>query len=204
VTAIFGLFVIASRRKRSGKSPVGTSIRRGARHALVWGDPLRAARIAIHESQWDAGTQVDKLALDPFTSRDWAIISRCCTSGAKTLDEVEIGLGALINIFPQNDEASTRWLETVIAVLGRDVFVVSTPTKHKDLNDWGRNGLTPEHLWTCIQNAELREPKPKEKPADKDEPDTNWPETLEKAVLCGPQLGQVVLPPRGENHKGLV
>jgi len=42
----------------------------------------------------------------------------------------------------------------------------------------------------------LREPKPKEKPADKDEPDTNWPETLEKAVLCGPQLGQVVLPPR--------
>jgi hypothetical protein len=76
--------------------------------------------------------------------------------------------------------------------------------KHKDLNDWGRNGLTPEHLWTCIQNAELREPKPKEKPADKDEADTNWSETLEKAVLCGPQLGQVVLPPRGENHKGLV
>jgi len=32
------------------------------RHALVWGDRLRAARIAIHENQWDAGTHADKLA----------------------------------------------------------------------------------------------------------------------------------------------
>ena len=128
-------------------------------HPLIWGDPLRAAKIAIHESQWDAITQVDKLGLNPFLSRDWAIVSTRGATNAKALREVEIGPGAHICVFPQNDEAGGRWQEAVLTILNREVFIVSTPPEHKDLNDCGRNGLTPQDLEILIQQAVLQRPK---------------------------------------------
>jgi hypothetical protein len=130
----------------------------GKTHPLVWGKLASAKRVAIHESQWDAIAQIDKLGLNPFASNEWAIIATRGAANAKTLEELDIPLGAEVFIFPQSDDVAQRWLQRVIDVLGRQVFIVET-VGHKDLNDWGRNGLTMEALRLAIDQAVVHEPK---------------------------------------------
>jgi hypothetical protein len=136
-------------------TPIGTKT-----HALVIGDLKRADKIAVFESQWDAITLIDKLAIDPFTLHDWALVSTRGASNAKVLEELDIPPSTDVYLFPQNDEAGKRWTDAVLDVLGRGAFAVSTPHPHKDLGEWGLNGLDSSGLLKRIKVAELRKPTP--------------------------------------------
>jgi hypothetical protein len=142
-------------------------------HALVWGDLRSAAQVAIFESQWDAGTLIDKFSLNPFASDEWALVSTRGAANAKTLEELEIAPSADIYLFPQSDEAGKRWLESILVILGRAAFVVGTDKPHKDLGEWGLNGLTATALQQSLKAAVLCKPKanPKTQPKPKAEPE---------------------------------
>jgi len=86
-------------------SPKGAKI-----HPLIYGDTLKADRIAIHESPWDAITQIDKLNIDPFATAGWSIVSTRGASNAKTLAEIDMGLGSDIYLFPQNPKSGSDGL----------------------------------------------------------------------------------------------
>src|SRR5262249_40945271 len=112
------------------------------------------------ESQWDAVTLIDKLLIDPFALPDWALVSTRGASNAKVLEELDIPPSTDVYLFPQNDEAGIRWTDAILDVLGRSAFVVSTPGPHKDLGEWGLNGLDLSGLLKSIKGAELRKPAP--------------------------------------------
>jgi hypothetical protein len=131
-----------------------------ATHALVFGDLFKADAIAIFESQWDAITLVDKLNFNPFVENDWTFVSTRGASGAKTLKELGIPDSVGLYLFPQNDEAGTRWTLAVLDVLGREAYIVPTPAPHKDLGEWGLNGLDRSNLLSSIKGARLRRPAP--------------------------------------------
>jgi len=132
---------------------------RGAKiHALVWGDLAKAIAVAVFESQWDAGSFINALNLNPFADNKWALISTRGAQHAKALAELEIPASADVYVFPQNDEVGKRLTEAVAGVLNREVYAVETPSNYKDIGQWGLNGLTSAGLFAAIQGAALRRP----------------------------------------------
>jgi len=133
-------------------------------HPLVRGERETALFIAIGESQWDLLTLEDKLGP---AAKDWAFIATWGATGSKALSKLSIPASADVYLFPQNDAAGQKWLESVIEHLDRSVRVVA-PGKHKDLNEWGKNGLSPQTLDQALIEAETR--LPPEKSAAKAKP----------------------------------
>jgi hypothetical protein len=127
-------------------------------HALVFGELAKAGAIAIFESQWDAITLFDKLNFNPFACHDWAFVSTRGAANAKTLKELDIPVSAELYLFPQSDAAGTRRTDDVLDVLRREAFIVPIPVPHKDLGEWGLNGLDSVILLSSIQSAKLRRP----------------------------------------------
>jgi hypothetical protein len=154
---------------KPGEKATWRQSHKGAKtHALVFGNIKTAHAIALFESQWDAGTLINALSINPFATHDWALVSTRGAAGARTLKELEIPETSDVYIFPQNDEAGLRLIDAVVDILGRSIFVVSVPSPHNDLGDWGRNGLTPERISLSIKAAVQREPPRKNSP-------NSWP-----------------------------
>jgi hypothetical protein len=152
--------------------PSGTTI-----HPLVRGDTETALFIAIGESQWDLFTLEDKLGDE---ARNWAFIATRGATGTKSLSKLSLPTSSDIYLFPQNDPAGQKWLESAVEQLDRSVRVV-TLDKHKDLNEWGKNGLDADTLRQAIDGATVqlapeksipkRKPRVTEKEANKLEAD---------------------------------
>jgi hypothetical protein len=164
----------------------------GKTHPLVFGDPGQAGMVGIFESQWDAGTMIDKLSINPFAQGEWCLISTRGASNAKTLEEVNIPKETPVVVFPQNDDAGERWLESVIDILGRDVYVVQTPAAHKDVGEWGLNGLTPDIAKKSIVDAQCRSSTASATSAQVQEDDL---ETLTQSALEYYQFDDQQFPP---------
>jgi hypothetical protein len=124
-------------------------------HALVLGADMPEVAF-IHESQWDLGTQLNLIGIEELRRRGWQLIATRGATGAKTLKELE--LPYTVYLIPQTDEAGQGLIDNVLTVLSRSVLVVAVPKQYKDLNDWGRDGLTADIFARGITDAVLRSP----------------------------------------------
>ena len=126
--------------------------------AFVIGNPVTAERAYLFESQWDAITLIERLAL--FEEIDSGEISVVATRGAQNaakIKEIAWASGANLYAFPQNDPPGLKWLNDIIVIIG-GLYVVESPSAHKDLADWVRDpAFDNTALEWAIDNAPLRQ-----------------------------------------------
>jgi hypothetical protein len=127
---------------------------------LLLGRLATARKVFFFESQWDGIALIDRLNLhDQIDAGEVAVV---CTRGAQfgnRLAGLRLAEPCDAYVFPQNDVAGERWLDSIVAGLAREVRVVRTPRKFKDLNDWTRDGAQKTDLMSAIEAAEIRNPK---------------------------------------------
>jgi hypothetical protein len=127
---------------------------------FVVGQLARAKQALFFESYWDAHALIDRLGLCGLI--DTGEIAVVCTRGAQfgdRLAKISLAQSCASFAFPQNDTAGERWLDSVIVELAREVRVVRTPPKFKDLNDWTRDGAQKTDLMSAINAAQIRKPE---------------------------------------------
>lgn len=126
-------------------------------HPLILGNLEAAEVTAIFESQWDlfAALEGMRFHLNPDSK-----IAFLCTRGASNGRFASLARGK-VYAFPQNDpekngkRAGEEWLKAVSAASPGEVYRVSTPSEHEDLNDWLRAGDIEEALKAAIDAAPL-------------------------------------------------
>jgi hypothetical protein len=102
---------------------------------------LAAARtVLIFESQWDAFTAYDRLGLKDRTGYA-AFVTRGAANGKFV--EGKMPTGATLFALKQNDPPDAKgrvpadeWLKAVVRHAGASVYLVKTPEKFKDPNEW--------------------------------------------------------------------
>jgi AAA domain-containing protein len=111
----------------------------GGTHPLIRGNFNDPDFCFISESTWDA------LCIEYLVGSELRnhvlILGTCGAGNARMLTDIELPQKAPIFAVPQNDEAGTRWLKSLVASLvNRPLRLVRVPEPHKDLNDWLRAG----------------------------------------------------------------
>jgi hypothetical protein len=141
---------------------------KGSRVApLVIGNIATARVVHAFESQWDALAVADKL--DMHRTPGFALLA---TRGAENGGLVAglIRPDAELSAWAQNDPEEKRkngktpaekWLSTAAENAGCRVHSVTTPTEHKDANDWTRSGATADDLLAAIGAARLIAERPR-------------------------------------------
>ena len=132
-------------------------------HPLTFGDTRQAGFVLCFESQWDSFGIMDRLAwhLEDGLPDAAILVTRGAQNG-KLIAE-KCSRDAVVYAFPQNDRPdpktgkipSEEWLKSIAAHAGCKVLRVTTPTPHKDANDWTKAGATKEEIETAIHAAKL-------------------------------------------------
>jgi AAA domain len=117
-------------------------------HPLIIGDPVKAGIAWTFESQWDAFSVLDALAVhedpDSFTKYFAVIVTRSAGNGALAT-KAAAGCKALV-VWLQNDEPNPKtgkvpsedWMQAIVATApaGMAVRRAGTPQEHADAGDW--------------------------------------------------------------------
>jgi AAA domain len=163
-------------------------------YPLVIGELQTAEIVYFHESQWDVITQLDLLrcALERK-----ALVATRGANVLKGLRQIKTPPRADIVLIPQNDRPGQTWVTQVIKAIGRTGLVVPVPTKHKDLGEWGKNGLTLDRFEQAQTFARKVEPQNEKLPADEFAPESNteppgWLYPRKVDTLCYIAPAQVV------------
>lgn len=117
---------------------------------IVHGELSKAELLFSLESSWDF------LAFLILTgSIEHPRFPIICSRGASNFSKLKKLWPEAIDAIaiPQNDEAGQKWLTRVEELRPRELRVVSVPSAYKDLNDWFRDGLTPEGFREAIESA---------------------------------------------------
>lgn len=130
---------------------------------LIFGDTLRAGYVLCFESQWDAFGVMDRMHWHSGDGLPDAavLITRGSDNGKLIADNCSPE--ALVYAFVQNDVPDKKtgripsedWLKAVAVHSGCKVLRVTTPTLHKDANDWTRAGATKKEIEMAIHCAKL-------------------------------------------------
>lgn len=136
---------------------------------LVIGDLGTALQVHVFESQWDAFEMCDKLRAHE-TECVAVVVTRGAANGALVSGRVRPN--AEVFAWRQNDPEDKRdpktgktpgdkWLADVAKNAGVLVRSVLTPAEHKDVNDWGRAGATPDDYLAAIGVAKTIAQRPR-------------------------------------------
>ena len=155
---------------------------------LVHGCLSSAKHVLFFESPWDGIALIDRLAL--AEQIDGGKIAIVCTRGAQfgnRLAKLCLPEECATYAFPQNDEAGERHLASIISSIHRELRVVRTPERFKDLNDWTRAGAQKTELMEAIKAAQITKPetpktKPKKAAAAEEPQEEQIEETLAKQM----------------------
>ena len=132
-------------------------------HPLTFGDTRHAGFVLCFESQWDAFGIMDRLLWHAGDGLPDAAVLVTRGSQNGKLIAGKCSPDAVVYAFAQNDAPDLKtgiipsedWLKAVVAHAGCKVLRVTTPTPHKDGNDWTKAGATKEEIQTAIRNAKL-------------------------------------------------
>jgi hypothetical protein len=115
--------------------------------------------VATHcfESQWDAFAFLDRSG--DYLNKEVAVIITRGAANASRIAE-RIYSETELYVWPQNDSPgqngnapSEKWFKQIQSSARGDFYRVSIPPRHKDLNDWTRNGATKETVLLAIELA---------------------------------------------------
>ena len=120
-----------------------------------------ADHVIIFESQWDAFAFMDKTNWATTSS---AISSILITRGAQGARKCAglIPAKSKVYLFPQNDpikddtSPALKWVDDLTEIHPR-CHIASTPTEHKDVNDWVKAGATGHDLIDALETATIHE-----------------------------------------------
>jgi P4 family phage/plasmid primase-like protien len=128
---------------------------------LIFGNAKSAAYVLTFESQWDAFAVMDKLGWHTANGLlDTAVLITRGAGNGKLI-RGQIAPDSVCCAFKQNDAPTAKkpipagdiWLTDVASHAGCKVLNVTTPTPHKDVNDWTRAGATNADLKAAMKSA---------------------------------------------------
>ena len=136
---------------------------------LVFGNLTSGERVNVFESTWDGLAFMDKSG-----ERDGIIITRGAGNAKRAA--ALIPKGSTAYLWTQNDEPDPKtgikpaetWQQNFVEASTCTIRRVKIPAH--DLNDWTRNGATPDSLLAAVANAEMIRDRPLEAASDNAKP----------------------------------
>jgi AAA domain len=127
--------------------------------ALLIGNPASAIRGFLFESQWCGIALIERLALFPeIDSGEVCVVVTRGAQNAAKIKAIVWANGISLYAFPQNDASGRKWLVDVLTITG-GLYVVESPSPHKDLGDWVKDpAFDVTSLEWMIDNAPLQQP----------------------------------------------
>lgn len=134
---------------------------------FTMGDPRRAKRILVGESQWDLVALASTLEWTPEDDEAVEDIAFVATRGASSGNLAALiapQKGSRVILIPQNDPdkgdgkptPAQKWTEAATEALkkiGVTAYMAEIPASHKDANDWVKAGATLTQVAKLIESA---------------------------------------------------